>query len=224
MHSRTASRPLWRLLPALAALTLGGCASDTFTFEADLPGDFSLVGDARYTAAEGSHCDSPTGASLTQRLFATPGHSERPFRVSYQVPLSIRSDGCKRLLRHIRIEMDGESATHPEAVIAPDISFANLDIRNRLAAGSARMPEKGVRIFDGRCRWLLAAIPAGQRRLECHASDINGTWLADKPGGELQRDELPGRTVRLAIGVAPDIPASAGHDNAQVLTDVESSN
>lgn len=207
----------------LAALAMGGCASDEFTLEADLPGDFALAGDAHYSVPEGSHCGPATESTITRRLFTTPGYNDRPHRVSYQVPLSVRSGGCNRVLSHVRIEMDGESATHPQDVIAPDISFANIAIRTQLARGSTGMPARGARIFDGRCRWLLPNSPAAERQLECHASDIDGHWLAGRPGGELQRDQLAGRTVRLAIGLAPDIPAAEQHD-AQTLTAVDSSN
>ncbi|WP_447745624.1 hypothetical protein [Pseudomonas nicosulfuronedens] len=224
MPSRSLRHTTRWLLSTLAALVLGGCASDDFTFEADLPGDFALTGDARYSLPEGSQCNSPAGESITQRLFATPGHSPRPYRVSYQVPLSVHEDGCKRVLSHILIEMDGESATHSQDAVAPDISFANLAIRNQVADSRARMPGKGVRIFDGRCRWLLPDSPASERQLECRASDIDGNWFDGIPGGELQRDELPGRIVRLAIGVAPDIPTSAEHPGTQSLTTVGSSN
>ncbi|MDF3866245.1 hypothetical protein P3W53_17320 [Pseudomonas denitrificans (nom. rej.)] len=216
------SRPLWRLLPTLAALALIGCASDEFTFEADLPGDFSLVGNARYSPPESSHCNSPAKDDLTQHLFATSGRGERPYRVSYQVPLSLNSAGCKRELRHILIEIDGEPASYPLNAVPSDLSFASLTIRNRLA-GSPGMPKKGARIFDGRCRWLLPDSHGGKRQLQCRASDIDGNWLAGRPGGELQRDELPGRIVRLAIGVAPDIAASAESRGTQALT-ADSSN
>lgn len=209
MLSLSSRRLSWRPLLALTVFALGGCASDEFTLEADLPGDFALAGDARYSMPEGTHCDAPAGDSLTQRIFATPGHSSRPYRVSYQVPLSLRSDGCKRVLSHILIEMDGESASHPDDAIAPDISFANLAIRSRLSTSRDAMPKRGARIFDGRCRWVLSASASGGRILECYASDIDGSRFDGKPGGELQRDQLPGRIVRLAIGMAPDIPASA---------------
>lgn len=212
------------LLPVLAAFALAGCASDEFTLEADLPGDFALAGDARYSLPDGSHCESPAGNHLTRRIFATDGHSERPYRVSYQVPLSIRADGCKRLLSQILIEMDGESATHPQDAVAPDISFAKLAIRNQLSIEGSAMPKRGVRIFDGRCRWLLPDSPAGERQLDCRASDIDGNWLAGRPGGELQRDELPGRIVRLAIGVAPDVPAASAGDRTHALTSTDASN
>lgn len=217
-------RPASRLLLVLAALALAGCASEEFTLEADLPGDFALAGDARYSLPEGSHCESPAGPHLTQRIFATAGHGARPHRVSYQVPLSVRVDGCKRVLSQILIEMDGESATHPQDAVPPDISFARLAIRSQLSAGSSGMPKRGARIFDGRCRWLLPDSPAGERQLDCHASDIDGNWFADGPGGELQRDQLPGRIVRLAIGVAPDVPAATAQGSTQALTAADSSN
>ncbi|MFV3331781.1 hypothetical protein ACNFIA_12685 [Pseudomonas sp. NY15437] len=223
MPSRFPRRAPWRALSLLAALALGGCASNEFTLEADLPGDFALAGDARYSLPAGSHCGA-AAESVTQRLFTTDGHAQRPHRVSYQVPLSLSSDGCRRELSHIRLAMDGESASHPLEAFAPDVSYANLAIRSQLAPGSAGMPKHGVRIFDGCCRWLLPDSPSGERQLQCNASDINGQWFDAKPGGELQRDQLPGRIVRLAIGVAPDIPASAEQPGAQTLSAADSSN
>jgi hypothetical protein len=205
---RSARPNLSLVLPLLAALFLGGCASDEFTLEADLPGDFALTGHARYSVAEGSRCGAAPDESLAQRIFATSGHAARPHRVSYQIPLRLRSNGCTRVLSHILIKMDGDSAPPPAGKATSDISFANLSIVSQLPRGSTGMPRRGARIFDGLCRWRPSPWVAGGRELECRASDIDGRWLEGRPGGSLLRDELPGRTVRLAIGMAPDVPAT----------------
>lgn len=211
---RTLLAPLRRIaaLPLLLlAAVLGGCASDDFTLEADLPGDFQLSGDAQYTQAAGSTCAQASGASISHHLFTTPGHAARPQRVSFQVPLSTRSDGCTRELSRIQIQLDGESASHPNDAVQPDLAFAVLSIRDRLPATAWQPPSSGAIIFDGQCRWLLPPVDAGsaiERRLQCSASDLQGRWFDATPGGTLRRGDLPGRTVRLAIGAAPDVPAT----------------
>ncbi|MGC4012414.1 MAG: hypothetical protein QM805_27680 [Pseudomonas sp.] len=209
MSPRSLKRQLWQLLSVMAALGLTGCASDEFTFEADLPGDFQLTGDAQYS---GANCGESAGQTIVHHLFETPGHSERPHRVSFQVPLSTHEGGCTRDLSRIQIRLDGDSADLAGSPRAPDQAFATLDFRNRLPDASQRMPDRGARIFDGRCRWLQPApgeLLTKERNLQCQASDLMGSWLEGLPGGSLQRDELPGRIVRLAIGMAPDVPATA---------------
>lgn len=201
--------PPLHILLACALIALGGCANNEFTLEADLPGDFKLTGDAQYSSAD---CSGSAGQTVTHRIFETPGHSERPKRVSFQVPLSTRDGGCTRDLSQIRIELDGETAEHPGGSSAPDLAFATLDFRDRLPDVAKRMPDRGVRIFDGRCRWVQPApgeLLIKGRTLQCHASDLMGNWFEGVPGGSLQRNELPGRIVRLAIGMAPDVPATA---------------
>lgn len=209
MLPRFLNRRLWRLLSVMATLGLSGCTSHEFTFEADLPGDFQFTGDAQYS---GASCGGSTGRTVIHRLFETPGHSERPHRVSFQVPLSTHEGGCTRELSRIRIQLDGDSADLAGSLRAPDQAFATLEFHDRLADSARRMPDRGVRIFDGRCRWLQP-VPGDllmkQRTLQCQASDLMGSWLEGPPGGSLQRNELPGRIVRLAIGMAPDVPATA---------------
>lgn len=211
-------RPLLTLVrrvssPALILLAtaLGGCASDAFTLEADLPGDFQLAGDAEYTQSAGDSCQGATGHNLRHRLFNTPGHAARPQRVSFQVPLSTRAEGCALQLSRIRIQLDGESAVHPNDAVQPDLAFAVLTFREHLPASVWEPPSKGAIIFDGQCRWLLPPTGAGtavERQLQCSASDLQGRWFDATPGGTLRRSDLAGRTVRLTIGSAPDVPAT----------------
>jgi len=207
----TISHRLAALSIAALATALGGCANDEFTLEADLPGDFQLSGDAEYIQAPGSSCGSATDKRVSHHLFNTPGHAARPQRVSFQVPLSTRADGCTHQLSRIQIQLDGESATHPNDVVQPDIALAILSVRERLPATAWQPPSQGAIIFDGQCRWLLPPTEAGstiERRLQCSASDLQGRWFDATPGGTLRRGDLPGRTVRLAIGAAPDVPAT----------------
>ncbi|QRY79783.1 hypothetical protein JVX91_01315 [Pseudomonas sp. PDNC002] len=202
------SLPSARLGLLAGILLLSGCASDAFTLEADLPGDFKFTGDARYVASQG--CATDIRARSEHRVFETAGNGERPRRVSFQVPMSDDSGGCHRALQDISIQLDGSSdpsfsnADNANA----DIALARLSIRDSLATNEQPMPTKGVRIFDGQCRWETPNGQAG-RALVCRASDAHGDWLEGPPGGVLQRSDLGGRIVRLAIGLAPSIPATA---------------
>jgi hypothetical protein len=190
----------------MAAMLLGGCATEEFVLEADLPGNFALVSDARYSLPAGSRCGDPAQTSVTQRIFQTAEHGARPRRISFPVPLSIRAGGCTRELSQVNFELDAKPSSPAAANLAPAPALASLSILGRLAEGAPKMPERGARIFDGLCYWKSGL---DSQRLECHASDIDGSRFDGNPGGQLQRDELPGRIVRLAIGMAPEIPATA---------------
>ncbi|MFR0691114.1 hypothetical protein ACLUTX_17070 [Enterobacterales bacterium AE_CKDN230030158-1A_HGKHYDSX7] len=210
-HSLAPVRRFALLGVAAFSALLGGCASDEFTLEADLPGDFQLSGDAEYVAAANSTCAQSASNGVNHHLFTTPGHGARPQRVSFQVPLSTRTDGCTRQLSRIQIQLDGESATHPNDAVQPDLAFAIVSIRDHLPATAWQPPSSGAIIFDGQCRWLLPPTQAStsiERRLQCSASDLQGRWFDATPGGTLRRGDLPGRTVRLAIAAAPDVPTT----------------
>lgn len=190
---------------ALFVVGLGGCASNDFTLEADLPGDFKFTGDAVYVAAENSTCAQQS----RHRLFETAGNGERPRRISFVVPLKQQHAGCNLELSGISIELDGSSLPIYSDANRADIALAGLVVRDRLPAGEPGMPRSGTLIFDGQCRWRAA--PAdGARTLQCHASDLQGHWFEGAPGGVVQRNQLAGRTVRLAIAMPAELPDLAG--------------
>lgn len=189
----------------LLALGLVGCASNDFTLEADLPGDFKFTGDALYVASGSGACAQQS----RHRLFETSGNGERPRRISFVVPLKQQHDGCKLELSGINIELDGSSQTIYADGNRADIALAGLVVRDRLPAGEPGMPREGTLIFDGLCRWIM---PAGGtvRTLQCHASDLQGHWYQGAPGGVVQRNQLAGRTVRLAIAMPTEPSKLAG--------------
>ncbi|MFV3306153.1 hypothetical protein ACNFBT_12810 [Pseudomonas sp. NY15181] len=194
-------------LAFLLSLGLGGCASNDFTLEADLPGDFKFTGDALYVAPHNSACTQES----RHRLFETPGNGERPRRISFVVPLEQRRDGCTLELSGIRIELDGSSLPIYSDSNRADVALAGLVVRDRLPAGEPEMPRQGTLIFDGQCRWIAPA-DGSPRSLYCRASDLQGQWFEGAPGGVVQRNRLAGRTVRLAIAMPAEPPAIAGEN------------
>lgn len=187
------------------ALGLVGCASDDFTLEADLPGDFKFTGDALYVATGNGTCTRES----RHRLFETSGNGERPRRISFVVPLKQQRDGCNLELSGIRIELDGSSQPIYSNGNRADVALAGLIVRDQLPAGEPDMPGDDILIFDGECRWIAPADGA-VRTLQCHASDLQGHWLEGAPGGVVQRNQLAGRTVRLAIAMPTALPELNG--------------
>ncbi|WP_152226449.1 hypothetical protein [Pseudomonas sp. SCB32] len=190
---------------ALLALGLVGCASNDFTLEADLPGDFKFTGDALYVTTTNSACTQQS----RHRLFETSGNGERPRRISFVVPLKQQLEGCNLELSGISIELGGSSQPVYSDGNRADIALAGLVVRDRLPAGEPGMPSEGTLIFDGQCRWTTPA-DGSVRTLQCHASDLQGNWFEGAPGGVVQRNQLAGRTVRLAIAMPAELPELAG--------------
>ncbi|MDN6855834.1 hypothetical protein QO207_04460 [Pseudomonas sp. CAN2814] len=195
------SRPLYRLLPLLAAAALTGCASNDFTLEADLPGNVSLNGDAHYSWANPT-CGSGTADIPTRRIGESAGHNERPRRVTFQVPVAMLDKGCELMLDRVVFSL----ADSPAPATGKHVQVAELAVRRQEDSGSAGMPKSGLRIFDIRCRWPIAA--GGEPdNAQCHAVDAAGNWAGASPGGALRIDELRGNTVRLTIALDLAPPA-----------------
>jgi len=201
--------PLPHLLLA-ASLLLGGCASgagDSFTLQADLPANFKFTGDAYYVPAPGETCSVPKriGGRRPDRKFFESDYEAAAHRVEFQVPLRDKVRGCPLVLRSMRVELRGKwrPATRPNEDFA-DYDSASLSFRDALPANYPGMPASGVRAVEGQCHWMFRTV--GPQRyiiklLKCQALE-DGQVQKWKPGVVLQRDQLPGRTVRLVIGMS----------------------
>jgi hypothetical protein len=85
--------------------------------------------------------------------------------------------------------------------------FASLSFYDELADDRPGFPATGAQAFQGQCQWLFRTV--GPKRnirkiLHCRAVDANGQMLKRMAGGVLQRDQLPGRTVRMVFGMAKE--------------------
>jgi len=204
--------PLPHLLLA-ASLLLGGCASgagDSFTLQADLPANFKFTGDAYYVPAPGETCSVPEriGGRRPDRKFFESDYEAAAHRVEFQVPLRDKVRGCPLVLRSMRIELDAKWTDRKFGRNWRDTGgdVASLSFRDALPANYPGMPTSGVRAVDGQCHWMFRTV--GPQRyiiklLKCQALE-DGQVQKWKPGAVLQRDQLPGKTVRLVIGMSEE--------------------
>ncbi|MCL6690720.1 hypothetical protein M8R19_18595 [Pseudomonas sp. R3.Fl] len=204
---------LHKLPPVLfASLFLGGCASgagDSFTLQADLPANFKFTGDAYYVPAPGETCSVPEriGGRRPDRKFFESDYEAAAHRVEFQVPLRDKVRGCPLVLRSMRVELRGKWRLNaPLTESSSSSDTASLSFRDALPANYPGMPASGVRAVEGQCHWMFRTV--GPQRyiiklLKCQALE-DGQLQKWKPGAVLQHDQLPGRTVRLAIGMSEE--------------------
>ncbi|KSW25485.1 MULTISPECIES: hypothetical protein [unclassified Pseudomonas] len=201
--------PLPHLLLA-ASLLLGGCASgagDSFTLQADLPANFKFTGDAYYVPAPGETCSVPEriGGRRPDRKFFESDYEAAAHRVEFQVPLRDKVRGCPLVLRSMRVELRGKWRLNaPLTESSSSSDTASLSFRDALPANYPGMPASGLRAVEGQCHWMFRTV--GPQRyiiklLKCQALE-DGQVQKWKPGAVLQRDQLPGKTVRLVIGMS----------------------
>ncbi|KRV80416.1 hypothetical protein [Pseudomonas citronellolis] len=210
--TRPAFRPPLLLVLAISLL-LGGCASgagDSFTLQADLPANFKFTGDAYYVPAPGETCSVPEriGGRRPDRKFFESDYEAAAHRVEFQVPLRDKVRGCPLVLRSMRVELKGKWSDRKWGSDWVDISSdsASLSFRDALPAGYPGMPISGLREIEGQCHWMFRTFgrERGLRKLvRCQAVD-DGQVQKWKPGAALQRDQLPGKTVRLVIGMSEE--------------------
>jgi hypothetical protein len=204
-----ASRKVARALAiGILALAAGGCVfapAESFTLQAEVPADFRVKADAFYVPATGEICVAPpreSGKVAPNRKFFTSEYQSVARTAEFQVPLTTRAGGCPLVLSSLKLNL--------RARWGPDRSdtdgdFASLSFRDVLGTDLPAFPSTGVKEFQGQCQWLFRT--AGPERsiikiLHCRAVDANGQMVKRMAGGVLQRNQLPGRTVRLVFRMA----------------------
>ncbi|NUU38097.1 hypothetical protein HNQ83_23950 [Pseudomonas sp. C2B4] len=195
---------------SLLALATGGCVfapAETFTLQADVPADFRVKADAFYVPATGETCEAPPrqrGKVAPNRKFFTSEYQNVARTAEFQIPLTTRAGGCPLVLRSLKLNLDAKWGTHWSEIGG---DYASLTFRDVLGMNSPAFPGAGVQEFQGQCQWLFRTL--GPKRsirkiLHCRASDEDGQMLNRMAGGVLQRDQLPGRTVRMVFRMAKE--------------------
>lgn len=204
-----ASRHFARALAIIAlALTAGGCVfapAESFTLQAEVPADFRVKVDAYYEPATGETCEAPPrqrGEVAPNRKFFTSEYQSIARTAEFQVPLTTRPGGCPLVLSSLRLNLDAKWGTRWSDIGG---DFASLSFYDELADDRPGFSATGVQAFQGQCQWLFRTV--GPKRnirkiLHCRAVDANGQMLKRMAGGVLQRDQLPGRTVRMVFNMA----------------------
>jgi hypothetical protein len=192
------------------ALAAGGCVfapAQSFTLQAEVPADFRVKADAYYEPATGEICEAPPrqrGEVAPNRKFFTSEFQSIARTAEFQIPLTTRAGGCPLVLSSLRLNLRGKWGL---ARLDGSNDFASLSFYDELADGRPGFPATGVQEFQGQCQWLFRTIGPNRnirKILHCRAVDAEGEMVKRMAGGVLQRDQLPGRTVRMVFSLAKE--------------------
>ncbi len=208
-----------RSVGVLVALGLMGCAGepvDSVTLEVDLPAEFELKTAANYLPATGETCTLPRrrGKSSERKVFFTD-YKSLPSRVSYELPLSEKIEGCPSVLRSLEFEFYAKWGKRDTDVGGDRAGIAIRDGWN----DQLGMPESGVQELIGQCQWRFRTVGpfhAIRKLLRCRSMNERGELQNSLAGGVAQRDQLAGKTLRMVLTVTDEEEPAVG-DNWVVV-------
>ena len=190
-------------------LGLTGCAGkpvDSFTLEVDLPAEFRFIGGANYGPATGETCMLPRrrGKRPERKIFIA---SYKPVaeRVSFQLPLSEVIEGCPTVLRSVDFDLYAKWGKRDTDVGGDLTGFPILDDSDVDELG---MPATGIQELHRRCQWSFRTVGPQHaiiKILKCsYASKVSSL------SGLVQRDQLPGKTLRMVVTVVGEEEPAVG--------------
>ena len=197
----------WVLL-VVAGAGLSGCtgrAVERFTLEVDLPAHFGLVGDASYTPAPGETCKLPRrhGKRPDLKIFKA---ASKPVanRVSFDVPLTERVEGCSLMLRKLVFAINAKWGERWSDV---GRDYAAVYIRDSWEGGMSLMSESYVRELPGQCQWLFRTVGPQHaliKGLKCNSLNTSGQLTKARAGGYVSRAGLRGKTLRMVLALTEE--------------------
>ena len=191
----------WLLSTSMSLLT--GCSMTppkTFTFQADVPENFTVTGTANYKPAPGETCIAPSGEAFTTgSLFFKPEQPKTAHQVEFKVPLTDDEHGCSMILRGLKLTIEGQWGPRELDMGQETASFSVSD------EPSGQTPV--AQVFKGQCQWLFRTMGLYRYIVKipmCRALNANGDMEKRMIGGRLHRDQLADSTVRLVLSVAKE--------------------
>ena len=204
MHVRHFAPHFLRILFISAmALAASGCSmaqTDSFTFQADMPENFTISPMAYYASASDESC------SVRNLIQSEQPEGVRP--VEFKLPLTDTAKGCSMVLKHVVLKIKGQWGKRE---LDMSLQTAGLSIHDEPSETLRPLPTSGPLVFQAQCQWLFRTV--GSKRfirkiLQCRALDANGVVQKSLAGGALQRDQLAGKTVKLVLTEAKEeLPA-----------------
>lgn len=173
------------LLPCLLVTSLSACSAlgsfggETFTFEGELPPDFSLKAQAEYDVA--NEC---SGRSQVKTFEQDYGESSQQYR--FKIPVNYRSGLCEMQLGKVKLFIYGR---YGEKDWQRTYDNGGLVIVDKLLEGAPAFGVDGVLAKTAVCHWWFQ-----ESKLYLEISKLLSCKGA---GAYLVRRELPGRTVKL---------------------------
>ena len=185
------------------ALLISGCSMTppkTFTFQADVPENFTVTGTANYKPAPGETCIAPSGEAFTTgSLFFKPEQPKTAHQVEFKVPLTDDDHGCSMVLRGLKLMIEGQWGKRELDMSLASAGFSVSDETSQQAS----TPQ----VFEGQCQWLFRTMGPYRYIVKipiCRALNANGDMEKRMIGGRLHRDQLADSTVRLVLSVSKE--------------------
>ncbi|GLX91173.1 lipoprotein [Pseudomonas fragi] len=206
MHVRHFTPHCLRVLFVSAmALVVSGCSmaqTESFTFQADMPENFTVSPMAYYDSASGEACSRHNLIQNEQPKGVRP--------VEFKLPLTDTAKGCSMVLTKVVLHIEGQWGKRE---LDMSLQTAGLSIHDEPSESVRPFPESGPLVFQGQCQWLFRTV--GSKRfirkiLQCRALDANGVVQKSLAGGALQRDQLAGKTVKLVLTEAKEEKPAVG--------------
>ncbi|MBV7515869.1 hypothetical protein KW848_30950 [Pseudomonas sp. PDM25] len=190
------------------AVVASGCSmaqTESFTFQADMPENFSIGGIAYYKQTPWDMCQIPSGEE--QRFRRKLSKSEQPntaHSVEFKVPLTDTVHGCSMVLKNVVLNIEGQWGKRE---LDMDMATAGLSIRDEPSETVQPFSASDPIVFQGQCQWLFRTMGPYRyivKILQCRGLDANGVVQKSLAGGALQRDQLAGKTVKLVLTMAKE--------------------
>lgn len=205
-----------RSVGVLVALGLMGCAGepvDSVTLEVDLPAEFRFIGGANYGPATGEICTLPRrrGKRPERKIFIAR-YKPVAERVSFKLPLAEVIEGCPTVLRSVNFDIYAKWGKR-DTDVSGDI--AGFSIRDPSNADLPGMPETGIQELHKQCQWLFRTVGPQHaiiKVLVCKPFGLASQPQEQRAGVLVERDQLPGKTLRVVLSVT-DEEAPAVGDN-----------
>ncbi len=185
------------LFASAMALVVSGCSivqPKSFTFQAELPENFTVGAVTHYESESGGMCSKRKAFRSKERNAAQ--------LIELQLPLTDTAKGCSMVLKKVVLHIEGKWG---ERELDMSLQQASISIRDEPSETVRPFPISGPLVFQAQCQWFLRT--AGPKRyirkiLECRALDANGVVQKQLAGAALQRDQLAGKTVKMVLTVA----------------------
>ena len=185
------------------ALVMSGCSMTppkTFTFQADVPEDFTVTGTGNYIPAPGETCTGRSGKPFrVGRLHFKPEQPKTAHQVEFKVPLTENKLGCSAVLHSLKLTIEGRWGPGREHTSQEFATFSISDDTSQQTSTS--------QVFKGQCQWLFRTMGPYRYIVKipmCRALNANGDMEKRMIGGRLHRDQLADSTVRLVLSVAKE--------------------
>ena len=204
MNERDMSPRFLRVLFVNAmAFVVSGCSlaqPEHFTFQAEMPENFTISPVAYYASNSGDSCSSKNRIQNGQSIGARP--------VEFKLPLTDTTRGCSMVLTNVVLHIEGQWGKRE---LDMSLQRAGISIRDEPTENLRPFPTSGPLVFQGQCQWFFRTMGPYRyivKILECRALDTNGVVQKSLVGGALQRDQLAGKTVKLVLTEAKEeLPA-----------------